>query len=251
MELPFQVSGLQARRGKRRVALVSSLNGQWGSDIIGTRRCEAGTSAPALTTDVLEHIRWLISSNHVRRLLSREMHNSIEQPWCASHRADPAAARLADRHYNRQKIGSPQFAPTGSCAVFVTLCGRAFWITSAPFAEWVKHAWAGAWVCSAFRSEGAGVASDLIKTAVAASLAHYGDAPPLGMVSFIDRRKVRPIMVRGEPTWGWTWRKAGFVYAGETKGGLMVMQLHPCDMPLPLQAHPRSMHGTSLWDSTV
>lgn len=35
--------------------------------------------------------------------------------WCTSNRADPAAARLADRHYNRQKPGTPQFVPTGSC----------------------------------------------------------------------------------------------------------------------------------------
>lgn len=171
------------------------------------------------------------------------------QPWCVSHRADPAAARLADRHYNRQKPGTPQFAPTGSCAVFVTTCGRAFWITSAPFAEWVKHAWAGAWVCSAFRSEGAGRASHLIRTAVAASLAHYGAAPTLGIVTFIDRRKVRPIIVRGEPTWGWTYRKAGFSYAGETQGGLMVMQMLPDVMPDPLSARPRSMNGAPLWDS--
>ena len=171
------------------------------------------------------------------------------QPWCISHRADPAAAKLADRHYNRQHVGSPQFAPTGSCAVFVTSCGRAFWITSFPLAEWVKHAWAGAWVCSAFRSEGAGRASDLIRSAVAASRAHYGQPPALGMITFIDRRKVKPTMVRGEPTWGWTYRKAGFVYAGETKGGLMAMQLHPADMPAPLAAMPRSMHGAPLWDA--
>lgn len=171
-----------------------------------------------------------------------------EQRWCVSHRADPAAARLADRHYNRQKIGTAQFAPTGSCAVFLTDCGRAFWITSAPFAEWVKHAWAGAWVCSAFRSEGAGRASELIRQAVAATRAHYGGPPDLGMVTFIDRRKVRPTIVRGVPTWGWTYRKAGFVYAGETKGGLMTMQLLPPDMPAPFPARPRSMHGTALFD---
>lgn len=171
------------------------------------------------------------------------------QPWCVSHRADPAAAKLADRHYNRQHIGSPQFAPTGSCAVFLTICGRAFWVTSNPKAEWVKHAWAGAWVCSAFRSEGAGRASELIVAAVRATRAHYGDPPTLGMVSFIDRGKVKPIKVRGEPTWGWTYRKAGFVYAGETKGGLMVMQLHPVDMPQALAARPRSMHGAPLWDA--
>lgn len=173
----------------------------------------------------------------------------MEQRWCASHRADPAAARLADRHYNRQKIGSPQFAPTGSCAVFLTDCGRAFWITSAPLAEWVKHAWAGAWVCSAFRSEGAGIASKLIRQAVAATRAHYGAPPALGMVTFIDREKVRPIMVRGRPVWGWTYRKAGFVDAGETKGGLLALQLSPDAMPGPRAAAQRTMHGTPLFDS--
>ncbi len=172
-----------------------------------------------------------------------------EQRWCVSHRADPAAARLADRHYNRQKIGTPQFAPTGSCAVFLTDCGRAFWITSNPRAEWVKHAWAGAWVCSAFRSEGAGRASELTRQAVAATRAHYGEPPDLGMVTFIDRRKVRATMVRGEPTWGWTYRKAGFAYAGETKGGLMVMQLLPPEMPAPFPAGPRTLHGAQLFDA--
>lgn len=89
----------------------------------------------------------------------------------------------------------------------------------------------------------------MICQAVAATRAHYGEAPALGMVTFIDRRKVRPIMVRGEPTWGWTYRKAGFSYAGETKGGLMVMQLLPPDMPAPLAAKPRAMHGTPLFDA--
>jgi hypothetical protein len=51
------------------------------------------------------------------------------------------------------------------------------------------------------------------------------------MISFINRKSVRPIMVRGVPTWGRTWRKAGFVNAGETPKGLLVMQLHPVDMP--------------------
>ena len=170
------------------------------------------------------------------------------QRWCVSHRADPAAARLADRHYNRQHIGAPQFAPTGSCAVFVTDCGRAFWITSAPLAEWVKHAWAGAWVCSAFRSEGAGRASDLIRQAVAATRAHYGDPPPLGMVTFINREKVRPTMVRGVEVWGWTYLKAGFVVAGETQGGLLALRMPPDAMPAALAARPRTMHGAPLFD---
>lgn len=169
--------------------------------------------------------------------------------WCRSFRADPVAARLADRHYNRQNIGSPQFVPPGRCAVFVTDCGRAFWVTSAPFAAYVKHAWAGAWVCSAFRSEGAGRASDLIRQAVAATRAQLGDPPPLGMVTFVDRTKVRPTMVRGRRVWGWTYLQAGFVEAGETMGGLLAMQMLPDAMPDPVPARPPSMRGAPLWDA--
>lgn len=169
--------------------------------------------------------------------------------WCQSNRADPAARILADRHYNRQKIGAPQFAPTGSCVVFVSDDGRAFWITSNPLAEFVKHRWAGAWICSAFRSEGAGQASDLIRDAIAATRAHYGDPPPLGMVTFIDPGKVKPIMVRGRPTWGFSWRKVGFRLVGETDGGLLAFQLLPADMPAPEPAMPRAMHGTPLFDA--
>lgn len=166
-----------------------------------------------------------------------------------SHRADPAATRLADRHYNRQKIGSTQFAPPGSCVVFLTDCGKAFWITSAPFAEYVKHAWAGAWVCSAFRSEGAGKASDLIRQAVAATRAYYGDPPALGMITFVDRNKVQPIMRRGKPVWGYSYRKAGFIEVGETKGGLLALQLLPDAMPDPIPAQSMTMHGLPLFDS--
>jgi hypothetical protein len=169
------------------------------------------------------------------------------QRWCVSHRADPVACALADRHYNRQKIGSPQFVPPGSNCVFVSDCGRAFWVTSAPIAAYVRHAWAGAWVCSAFRSEGAGKASDLIRLAVAATRAHYDTVPDLGMVTFVNRAKVKPTMVRGEPTWGWTYLKAGFVHVGETKGGLMALQLLPNAMPEPLPALPRSLHGLPLF----
>ena len=75
---------------------------------------------------------------------------SIAMQWRLSHRADPLARDLADRHYNRQKIGSPQFVPPGRCVVLYmeNPQGKAFWVTSWPFAEYVKHAWGGAWMCS-------------------------------------------------------------------------------------------------------
>ena len=168
--------------------------------------------------------------------------------WCLSHRADPSARELADRHYNRQKIGTPQFVPPGRCLVLLTPCARAFWVTSWPFAEYVKHAWAGAWICSAFRNEGAGSASSLILSAVAATRAVYGNPPPLGFVTFIDRGKVRPTRVRGKNVWGWTYRKAGFVTSGETKGGLLALRLPPEAMPRPQAAGQRSLRGLALFE---
>jgi hypothetical protein len=158
--------------------------------------------------------------------------------WELSHRADPFARDIADRHYNRQKPGTPQFVPPGRCLVLKahTPTGRAFWITSWPFAEYVKHAWAGAWVCSAFRNEGAGRASDLIRQAVAATRANWPETPALGMITFLDRSEVRPVRTRGQDTWGRTWRLCGFRDAGETKGGLLALQLLPADMPPPSHA---------------
>lgn len=158
--------------------------------------------------------------------------------WHTSHRADPFAAKIADRHYSRQKVGASQFVPPGRCLVLIadTATGRAYWVTSAPFAEYVKHAWAGAWMCSAFRNEGAGRASDMIRDAVAATRAYFGDPPALGMVTFVDQTKVKPTITRGERVWGWTFRKAGFVDAGWTKGGLLALQLLPGDMPAPQHA---------------
>jgi hypothetical protein len=143
------------------------------------------------------------------------------------------ALPLADRHYNRQKPGTPQFVPPGRCLVLLTPEADALWVTSWPFARYVKHAWAGAWVNSLFRNESRYRASDLIRQAVAATRWHWPQVPPTGLITFIDRRQVRPTRVRGEQVYGWTYRKAGFRECGETKGGLLAMQLLPCDMPSP------------------
>lgn len=135
---------------------------------------------------------------------------------------------MADRHYNRRKVGSPQFAPPGRCLVLKR--PDAFWITSWPFAEYVRHAWAGAWVCSAFRNEGDVLSSDLIRAAVAATRAVW-EPPELGMITFVDAGKVRH---KRDP--GRCYLRAGFRHVGETKGGLLAFQLVPEDMPEPCQA---------------
>ena len=153
--------------------------------------------------------------------------------WHLSHRADRRALPLADRHYNRQKVGSPQFVPPASCLVLIRLVDEqleqadALWVTLAPIAEYVRHEWAGAWTCTMFRREPECpyLASDLIRDAVAATRWKYGDPPPEGFITFVDRGKTKS---KRDP--GYCYRMAGWEPVGRTKGGLYALHLDPSDV---------------------
>lgn len=149
--------------------------------------------------------------------------------WMRSWRADPRARVVADRHYNRQKIGHPQFVPPGGCVVLATPDYGALWVTSTPIGKYVKHRWAGAWVNSLFRNESRAVLSSvLITEAVAATLAEKGPPPALGIVSFVDAAKVKS---KRDP--GRCYTRAGWEFVGHTKAGLLCFQLLPDRMPEP------------------
>lgn len=152
--------------------------------------------------------------------------NAEASRWRLSTRADPAAVAVADRHYNRQNVGSPQFVPPGRCLVLLT--ERALWVTSWPFAQYVRHRWPGAWVCSLFRNEGECLSSELIREAVAVTRWRWPDIPELGMITFVNRDMIRST----NP--GYCYQQAGFVKDGHTKGGLYALRLAPEDMPDPL-----------------
>lgn len=152
--------------------------------------------------------------------------------WELSNRFDPEVLPLADAHYNRQKIGSPQFVPPGRCLVLKARSDDgigAFWVTSYPMAEYVRHEWAGAWVNSAFRNERRDLwlSSDLIREALAATCWRW-EVPPLGLVTFID-----PTKVRHKRDLGRCYRKAGAHVRGYTKGGLLCVGWNADEMPAP------------------
>lgn len=152
--------------------------------------------------------------------------------WSLSWRADPGAARIADRHYNRQSPGSPQFVPPGRCIVL--RAPDALWVTSWPLAEYVHHDWAGAWINSVFRRESdasGALASELIREAVAATRWAWPDVPTLGMVSFVDEGQTRDRRSkRALP--GRCYEAAGFRHVGFTREEhLWAWQLLPADMP--------------------
>lgn len=156
--------------------------------------------------------------------------------WRKSHRCDTEALPLANRHYNRQSPESPQFVPPGRCIVLLTPNADALWVSSWPFAQYVKHAWAGAWLCSCFRNESPILSSDLIRNAVAVTRYFWLHPPELGMVTFVDTEKVRH---KRDP--GRCYRKAGWKPCGYTKGGLLALQLLPKDMPKAIKPFDKQL----------
>lgn len=149
--------------------------------------------------------------------------------WQRSHRRDPRALALADRHYSRQKPGTPQFVKAGSCAVFYAerKGHAALWVTV--WQRHVKHRWPGAWECALFRNEGVGPSHYLIREAVAATRAHYGEPPSAGMITFVDPAQIAE---KDEP--GRCFIRAGFERLAErTASGLIVLHLAPAAMPAP------------------
>jgi hypothetical protein len=147
-----------------------------------------------------------------------------------SYRADPTARALADRHYNRQSIGAAQFVPPGRCVVLTTEAGDALWVTSWPLAEYVHHAWPGAWMCSCFRNESPHLASDLIREAVGITRWQFGAPPPEGFVTFVDATKVRH---KRDP--GRCFRKAGWRLIGRTQKGLLAYGLAAEEIGDPIE----------------
>lgn len=109
--------------------------------------------------------------------------------------------------------------------MLLTEAADAVWVTSWPYGEYVRHAWPGAWVCSIFRNESSVLSSLLIREAVAATRARW-EPPALGMVTFVNAGKVRR---KRDP--GRCYLRAGFRRVGETKGGLVALQMLPTEMP--------------------
>lgn len=155
------------------------------------------------------------------------------QPWVRTWRADPRLARLADRHYSRRTVGAAQFAPPGAFLGLITDCGLAGWVswaTDYADADWLRNAWC----CSFFRNEGqaAYLSSDLVRSAVGATVAAWGIAPN-GFVTTVD-----PARTRRKRDPGRCFRRAGFVELPErTKDrGLVILRLAPDRHPAPSPA---------------
>lgn len=78
--------------------------------------------------------------------------------------------------------------------------------------------------CCIFRREQGPLASTLLRGAMQMAWAKWPDER---LFTFVDPRKVPPTMVRGHPVWGFCFYRAGWRFAGLTKGGLHVLEVEP------------------------
>lgn len=125
--------------------------------------------------------------------------------WRIVTASDPRARSLADRHYNRKRIGAPTVGPPGARLVLVAGCGRALWITHYPKTGYSLDG-IDALRCSSFRNEGAGLSSELIVEAMVVTARSWPEVdPPDGWLTFVDRSKVA---AGGEP--GYCYLRAGW-----------------------------------------
>lgn len=100
------------------------------------------------------------------------------QPWYSTDKGDQRCRRLADRHYSRRTVGSPQWTRPGWCLPLWTADGhgeavfcwfRPKWESGLPGTE--RFDGLRAIECIIFRNETAWRSSTLIRAAVAAVLA--------------------------------------------------------------------------------
>lgn len=137
-------------------------------------------------------------------------------PWMKVTKFDARAAALADGHYSRRTVGSPQFMPPGETHVLLTDDHRAV------FGWWRPHPNSGikqmngkdGWTCTIFRNdESQWRSSDLILLAEIALRESGVTCGPDGLLTYVWRAKV----LSRNP--GYCFKKAGWKKIGVSADG--------------------------------
>ena len=113
--------------------------------------------------------------------------------WLRVTKFDKRAVALADRHYSRRKIGSPQFMPPGETIVLLSNDGRAV------FGWWRPHPTSGiksmngldGWTCTIFRNESERVSSQLILEAEEFLMGSGVTIGPDGLITYVWDSKIK------------------------------------------------------------
>lgn len=132
--------------------------------------------------------------------------------WSRVTKFDKRACALADRHYSRRKIGSPQFMPPGQTIVLLTPCARAVfgWWRPDPSSGIQQMNKLDGWTCTIFRNEGAGLSSELVLEAEKAIAAFGYECGPDGLLTYVWDKKIEST----NP--GYCFKKAGWTAVGRS-----------------------------------
>lgn len=136
--------------------------------------------------------------------------------WLRTHKFDPRAAALADRHYSRRKPGSPQFMPPGQTIILITPAADAVYGWWRPHPASGIHAMNGldGWTCTIFRNESLVYqSSDLIVDAEDAIREAGYSCGPSGLITYVFDKKVKST----NP--GYCFKLAGYTLTGRSADG--------------------------------
>jgi hypothetical protein len=129
---------------------------------------------------------------------------------------DPEMAALADRHYSRRTKGAKQFCYSGRKLVLRDALGEVLFVWMYPDAALRMDTQTG-YNCAIFRNESTRKSSEIILEAERLAVEKWG---PNRAYTFIDARKIKST----NP--GCCFKKAGWRFAGMTKGGKHILEKH-------------------------
>jgi hypothetical protein len=160
------------------------------------------------------------------------------QEWQRITKFDPRGAAIADKHYNRRKVGSPQWMPPGETLNFLTGDGRALW------GWWRPHPDSGikamnnldGWTCTIFRNVGDVKSSLLILRAETALRDSDRGCGPDGMLTYVWDKRV----ASANP--GYCFKMAGWKPIGRSADDKKTLLQKPFELA-GIEPEPRTCFG--------
>jgi hypothetical protein len=145
-----------------------------------------------------------------RGAFAADLLSKAEAMMLISHKFDKAGAALADGHYSRRTIGSPQFMPPGETIVLVgedklSVFG---WWRPDPRSGLQSMNGLDGWTCSIFRNTSRTLSSAIILECEKALVVAKKQAPecgPDGMLSYVWDAKI------SSPNPGYCFKMAGWI----------------------------------------
>ena len=142
--------------------------------------------------------------------------------WTRTKKFDSECAAMADRHYSRRTVGSPQFMPPGQTIVLKAPNAVFGWWRPDPSKGFKQMNGLEGWTCTIFRNESTAKSSEMILEAEFALTEFAGaDCGPDGMITYVWDKRVRS----SNP--GCCFKIAGWKVAGKSADKRKTLFLKP------------------------